>query len=243
MILTRRNSRRSIGRVICFSLIFAGLLLVQPKTGQGQSFSVNNPEVREPVPQYPLRLKSPTVPPVDAGNKAAEPLRLPAGNSFNPEPRSVTQPRPDTHLERRSPPRPSTSDPAAQPHGQTAQQAPSSRPHTSRGPAKSTHQPAPNPPSACRCLGKPNRQPNYSVHWPRPFSAKVDQHFPRLFAQRNSPCQQKRIVDVFDPLANLKLSRYQRKDNGYEGRAADTLGCLGESKYGLHLAQPNRSIR
>jgi hypothetical protein len=87
-------------------------------------------------------------------------------------------------------------------------------------------------PGACECGKKKcgKCSPMFSVYWPRPFSAKLDEHFPGKADQRYSPCQKKRIVDVFDKFADFKLIDYQRKDNGYCGEDSDPYGCLGENR-------------
>jgi hypothetical protein len=86
-------------------------------------------------------------------------------------------------------------------------------------------------PGGCECDScRPWHHPNFSVHWPRPFSARLDERNPAAASARYEPCQGKRIVDIFDPLATFKLSKYQRQDNGYCGPGADRFGCLGESK-------------
>lgn len=83
----------------------------------------------------------------------------------------------------------------------------------------------------CTCQKKnPNLHPQFSLHWPRPMSARLDQRFPGQAAQRYSICQPKRWVDKFDHLSTFKLSSYLRTDNGYSGSGADPYGCLGESK-------------
>ena len=82
----------------------------------------------------------------------------------------------------------------------------------------------------CKC-GKqkfPRRHPQFSVYWPRPFSAKLDERNPQAAAARYNGCQSKRCVDVFDHLIDFKLVDYQRTDNGYCGPEADPYGCLGE---------------
>lgn len=87
-------------------------------------------------------------------------------------------------------------------------------------------------PGGCKCGDKKcgKCKPMFSLNWPRPFSAKLDEHFPARAAERYSPCQPKRIVDVFDKFIDFKLVDYQRKDNGYCGKGADPYGCLGESR-------------
>lgn len=83
----------------------------------------------------------------------------------------------------------------------------------------------------CECDSrKPNHHPNFSVHWPRPFSAFLDERHPERAARRYDACPDKYIVDVFNPLSKLKLSKYKRTDNGYCGNDSDPYGCLGESK-------------
>ena len=87
-------------------------------------------------------------------------------------------------------------------------------------------------PGGCRCGDKKFAKclPMFSQYWPRPFSAKLDEHFPDQAAARYSPCQKKRIVDVFDKFADFRLIDYQRTDNGYCGEDSDPYGCLGESR-------------
>ena len=82
----------------------------------------------------------------------------------------------------------------------------------------------------CEC-GKqkfPRRHPQFSVYWPRPFSAKLDERNPQSAAARYSGCQPKRCVDAFDHLIDFRLVNYQRTDNGYCGPELDPYGCLGE---------------
>lgn len=76
----------------------------------------------------------------------------------------------------------------------------------------------------------PNKRPQFSVYWPRPFSAKRDERDPASAAARYSGCQQKKLTDCFDRLVNFRLIDYQRTDNGYCGPGSDPYGCLGESK-------------
>lgn len=76
----------------------------------------------------------------------------------------------------------------------------------------------------------PNKRPQFSVYWPRPFSAKLDERHPDRANERYSGRQQKKLVDVFDRLVNFRLVDYQRTDNGYCGPESDPYGCLGESK-------------
>lgn len=86
-------------------------------------------------------------------------------------------------------------------------------------------------PGGCECASHhPSKSPSFSVHWPRPFSALLDEHHPERAAARYSSCQPKRVVDVFDSLSTFKLVNYKRSDNGYCGPGADRFGCLGESK-------------
>ena len=83
----------------------------------------------------------------------------------------------------------------------------------------------------CECDSrKPFAHPNFSVHWPRPFSACLDERHPERAAKRYDACPDKYIVDVLNPLSKLKLSKYKRTDNGYCGRGSDPYGCLGESQ-------------
>ena len=76
----------------------------------------------------------------------------------------------------------------------------------------------------------PNKHPQFSAYWPRPFSAKLDERHPERAAARYSGCPQKKLTDVFDRLVNFRLVDYQRTDNGYCGPGRDPYGCLGESK-------------
>jgi len=92
-------------------------------------------------------------------------------------------------------------------------------------------------PGNCQCGEKhPAKHPEFSVHWPRPFSAKLDERNPARAQSRYSGRPQKRIVDVFNPLSTFKLSGYKRTDNGYCGPGADPYGCLGESKQSSRVA-------
>ena len=89
----------------------------------------------------------------------------------------------------------------------------------------------PHEPGGYAC-GKncPNKHPQFSPYWPRPFSAKLDESHPERAAARYSGCPQKKLTDVFDRLVNFRLVDYQRTDNGYCGPGRDPYGCLGESK-------------
>jgi hypothetical protein len=84
-----------------------------------------------------------------------------------------------------------------------------------------------------KCCPKCNQ---FSVYWPRPFSARLDEKFPKHAAKRQSFCQKKSILDVFDHCHNFELIPYRRKDNGYCGRGCDPYGCLGESRYVSRVA-------
>lgn len=98
----------------------------------------------------------------------------------------------------------------------------------------------PTEPGGYNC-GKncPHKRPKFSVYWPRPFSAKLDERNPARAAARYSGRQTKKIVDAFDCLANFQLLSYERVDNGYTGRESDPYGCLGESKIaGLGFRPP-----
>lgn len=80
----------------------------------------------------------------------------------------------------------------------------------------------------CGCRNRPE----FSVYWPKPFSAK----------RANNQCNQcgcgckacegtgPKVNDLFDHLADFKLIKYQRTDNGYCGPNADPWGCLGEER-------------
>ena len=90
----------------------------------------------------------------------------------------------------------------------------------------------PQEPGGYQC-GKncPNKRPQFSAYWPRPFSAKLDERHPERAADRYSgACQKPKLNDAFDRLANFRLIDYQRTDNGYCGPGSDPYGCLGESK-------------
>ena len=75
-----------------------------------------------------------------------------------------------------------------------------------------------------------NKRPQFSVYWPRPISAKLDERNPECAEARYSGCPQKKLTDCFDRLVNFRLIDYQRTDNGYCGPGSDPYGCLGESK-------------
>jgi hypothetical protein len=88
-------------------------------------------------------------------------------------------------------------------------------------------------PGGCQCDQKnPSKHPEFSVHWPRPFSAKLADHGPHC----RCGCQKKKLVDVFDGLSTFKISKYKRTDNGYCGPGSDPYGCLGESKQASRVA-------
>ena len=98
----------------------------------------------------------------------------------------------------------------------------------------------PSEPGGYNCGKKcPHKRPQFSMYWPRPFSAKLDEAFPGQAAARYQACQKKKLVDVFDCLTNFQLLDYHRIDNGYTGRESDPYGCLGESKiFGLGFRPP-----
>lgn len=86
------------------------------------------------------------------------------------------------------------------------------------------------------CLCSKNHAPNhpkFSIYWPRPFSAMIDDHHPNSAAERYLPGPKDKIVDVFNSLSTFKLSGYKRTDNGYCGPGSDPFGCLSESKQRL----------
>lgn len=86
-------------------------------------------------------------------------------------------------------------------------------------------------PGGCTCQKKhPTKHPQFNLHWPRPFSARLDERFPNHAAERYQPCQKERVVDIFNHLSTFKLSKYKRSDSGYSGIGSDPYGCLGESK-------------
>jgi hypothetical protein len=85
-------------------------------------------------------------------------------------------------------------------------------------------------PGGCRC-GKKGcpKCSDRSIYWPLPRSARMDARHPQRAMAREQNCR-KRINDLFDPLADIKISNYKRKDNGYCGTGSDPYGCLGESR-------------
>ncbi|MFK7765779.1 MAG: hypothetical protein AB8B55_00960 [Mariniblastus sp.] len=86
-------------------------------------------------------------------------------------------------------------------------------------------------PGGCKCEKKnPARKPDFSVYWPRPFSARQEARQSESCGV-NSGCPKKHLNDIFDPLSTFKLSKFKRTDNGYCGSGADPYGCLGESKH------------
>jgi hypothetical protein len=70
----------------------------------------------------------------------------------------------------------------------------------------------------------------FSVYWPRPFSAKLEESCAGRSCSGCRSCQKGSIVDVFDRFTDFKLVNYQRKDNGYCGEDSDPYGCLGENR-------------
>ena len=72
-------------------------------------------------------------------------------------------------------------------------------------------------------------------HWPSPFANMENYTAP------NCP-PGKKLRDVFDVLANVKLVPYKRKDSGYRGYYCDPFGKLGESQRGIvYKKQPQQS--
>ena len=100
----------------------------------------------------------------------------------------------------------------------------------------------PQEPGGYRC-GKncPSKRPEFSVYWPRPLSAKLENHSSQCQCQK---CKGgKKINDLFDGLVNFRLINYQRTDNGYCGPGSDPYGCLGESKVmGVGFRIPSQPI-
>lgn len=263
-----------------------GFVLFNGQVGLAQSWSVNSPEVREPVPQYsphypltsparqtPESLSSSPTPVVEAepvvqpdqsalndpsipsASAVLERLKLPRQSTMHaatnqptatvpvPEPKTGTdghakfnwnlyRNRNPLPIDPRKPCNRCTRPAAAQPICACNLPGLKGRPHIDVEPG------------ACQCnKTKPFKHPAYSAYWPRPFSAKLDERFPKKAAKRDEPCQEKRVVDMFDRLADFKLINYQRTDNGYCGRGADPYGCLGESRYGAQIAESAQPVR
>lgn len=102
----------------------------------------------------------------------------------------------------------------------------------------------PQEPGGYSCGRKcPSKRPQFSMFWPRPFSAKLDEAFPQAASRRYEPGQKKKVWDVFDKLTNFTVIDYQRTDNGYSGPGCDPYGCLGESKvFGVGFRLPGDSV-
>ncbi len=109
-------------------------------------------------------------------------------------------------------------------------------------------------PGGCRC----NKQccscqkSEFSIYWPRPFSAKLDELFPDCSRRRYAGCQQSKLLDCFDRFEDFRLINYARRDNGccgdFFGCGRDPYGCLGESRqiacvYGVGYRQPGEPVQ
>lgn len=93
-------------------------------------------------------------------------------------------------------------------------------------------------PGGCQCdTRNPWKRPDFSIHWPRPFSANFDEKHPNVAARRYYDPGRKRVVDVFDKLSTFKLIDYQREDNGHCGPDSDPYGCLGQSKLSFGITR------
>ena len=79
-----------------------------------------------------------------------------------------------------------------------------------------------------KCCG--DKRPEFSVYWPKPWSAKRESRNGCCEACGHANCRCRKVNDLFDHLVNFRLIDYQRKDNGYCGEDADPYGCLGESR-------------
>lgn len=103
----------------------------------------------------------------------------------------------------------------------------------------------PKEPGGYQC-GKhcPNKHPQFSVYWPRPFSAKCEERKDGCSAcGGHCRCKHRKLNDMFDGLANFRLIDYHRTDNGYCGPESDPYGCLGESKVsGIGFRSPGAPV-
>ena len=239
---------------ICWLLLIA----LNCHAAEAQTWQVNNPEVYEPVPQYtpnryPLNSQPPQPPaiapavtqppttsppesalietnavhirPLDtnvaktpAAKKAEDPRskKTSHGNRVNWD---IYRDRNVTPIDPRKPCNVCTHPAVTHPRCDCKIPGINGRPYLEKEPG------------GCKCATKhPMKHPEFSVHWPRPFSAKLDARNPAQAETHYSDCPQKRIVDVFDPLSTFKISNYKRKDNGYCGPGSDPYGCVGESK-------------
>lgn len=100
----------------------------------------------------------------------------------------------------------------------------------------------------CMCgQKKETKRSMISWNWPQPFSAIREDKRPGFSGWLEDPCRP-RVTSVFDKLGDVKLSNYQRKDNGYTGAGRDPYGCLGESRAmeagvrGLQFRQPGEPV-
>lgn len=94
--------------------------------------------------------------------------------------------------------------------------------------------------SKCKKCSLRKKKNMFNLHWPRPFSAKLDEKSPKRASARYSPCQKPKCRDKFDKLENFKIINYVRRDNGYcgdrWGRNKELYGCLGESRQAARVA-------
>ena len=81
-----------------------------------------------------------------------------------------------------------------------------------------------------QCPECTSKRPEFSVYWPKPFSAKRANREDRCVGCGHERCRCRKVNDLFDHLANFSLIDYQRTDNGYCGPGADPYGCLGEQR-------------
>lgn len=271
-------------RTTVVGLVF-GSVLINVQLGLAQSWPINNPEVREPVPQYSPRypLTSPKQAHTDPQSNAPTPVveadealqqdpSVTNGTSFSTSRSAVDRHElPDPASRHVAPGQPTGTAKAIESNTRASKHASNNWnpyrngnafPIDPRKPCNRCARPvATQPlfacnlpglkgrpyidvePGACQCnKKKPFKHPEYSVFWPRPFSAKLDGCFPNAAAKRNGPCQQKCVVDVFDRLADFKLINYHRTDNGYCGRGADPYGCLGENKQAIRLMELSPAV-
>ena len=228
------------------TLIFMGTLIPPGDFAQAQDWPISNPPVEASVPQYrpPGQAESNLQPIVNENPAANFPVteELDAGANlisqppiFSPvevaadssEPAAVYgidyTPFRDRSLFPVSPGKPCnpcTRPAATRPKTKLDLPGLRGRPYQDREPGGCL--------CGKTCCPKCNQ---FSVYWPRPFSACLDNAFPQQAAKRQQGLRQKCFLDVFDRCQNLELIPYQRKDNGYCGRGSDPYGCLGESRY------------
>jgi hypothetical protein len=241
---------------ILFSL---GLFFACCQTSAGQNWPVNQPDtgaVPQYTPRYPLQPSGAAVPQENSPPPIAPPVES------TPTPKALNRPaRQSTDLQLARPLIPQPEVPSAA-MDRSIYRDRDPLPVDPRKPCNPCVRPEKTLPRCCCDLpglrGRPYmdkepggclcgkkkqpKHPQFSVDWPRPFSACLDDHFPGKAAQRYEPCQKKRCLDVFDSLETFKLINYQRKDNGYCGRGSDPYGCLGESRYRSRVAGINDNV-